>query len=128
MHEEEDKLFRKANNKHTTKQAALWTKKQKENMHMEHDRLKVKRSREKERKDAERAELQCKKQEAKEARAFQKAVQLSQRDKRPVLQKTGSMAKKMCIAHTAKGSGRGSKPASVLPPKRTRTPSVNLPA
>jgi hypothetical protein len=107
-------------------QAALWIKKQKEDRRVERERLKVRR--EKERKAAERAELQRKKQEAKEATAAQKAVQLSQRDKRVALQKAGSKAKKACVAHAAQGSGRGSEPASALPLKRTKTRSVNLPA
>jgi hypothetical protein len=109
-------------------QAALWIKKQKEDRRVERERLKVKREREKERKAAERAELQRKKQEAKEATAAQKAVQSSQRGKRVALQKAGSKAKKACVAHAAEGNGGGGEPASALPPKHTKTRSVNLPA
>jgi hypothetical protein len=105
-----------------------YPKKQKDDRRVERERLKVRREREKERKAAERAELQRKEQEVKEATAAQKAVQLSQRGKRVVLQKAGSKAKKAWVAHAAEGSGRGGEPASALPPKRTKTRSVNLPA
>jgi hypothetical protein len=126
--EEEEELSQKANNKHMREQAALWTKKQKEDRRVEHESLKVEREREKKRKAAERAELQRKKQEAKEATAVQKAVQSSQSVKRAASQKAGSKAKKACIVHAAEGSGRGGEPASAPPSKRTKTRSINLPA
>jgi hypothetical protein len=90
--------------------------------------LKVKRKRKKERKAAERAALQRKKQEAKEPAVTQKAVKSSQRGRRSALQKSGLKAKKAQVVHTAKGSSRGSKPASAPPLKRTKMCSANLPA
>jgi hypothetical protein len=112
-------------------QATLWIKNQKEDRRVERERLKVNRKRKKERKAAERAELQHKKQEAKEATAAQKAVQLSLRGRRVASENAGSKAKKACVAHTAEcsgGGGGGGEPASALPPKRTKTCSINLPA
>jgi hypothetical protein len=77
LQEEEEKTLRKANNKHIREQATLLKKKQKEERCIVAAAAKDAKEMEKERKTAEKTELQRKKKEVLEAAVIQKALQLS---------------------------------------------------